>query len=801
MKKNTKRLNSRGKFLFKVIICLILLYIVFFIVQEKVNFLAVFANEEISERDETKEYNEKIIIHNVEYYDEIIKTKYTNTELSNKDYELLVLQRNLVNNAGLYTINEFVNQSEDNKNTFDWLFNNVDVLRMYTMGGKPTGSYTQSFKVLNDLYKAYKNDLNDNTKSQLGNRYGDIYQKMMITLSLTHSKTVRFWLNDRIVQENGETTNNTDLDSKNISNAVIRYEVYKKMFLAGKLENRIFEQLEVEEMRYVMSTELSDYEIEWLRDYTTKNRLKTPFKYIKYNLVDSYWIPELYSQENREKWETKYDLTGYDIEYKSYYPHLWTVFELGGVCWHISNCGQNISASYGVPSTTVGQPGHLAFMNYTLDDKGNVKWELLNDSKGWEKTDYTGYSDSERYHELRMMNNWGSGDYASEYNSTYLLLSQSAINDFENYQKSQELIMLANSYNGNLMKQEEIYRKALEVQNINLDGWLGLINVYKANNSKNDNDYYNLARDVVNNLRYYPLPMCDMLKLISDEIKTQEYKSSFVIIKNNALKKVLLTNETQNVQADVVKIMANYLLNDLDSKIANFSFDGNQSAVLKLGSVFENTIVLWEYSLDGGKSWSETNQHSVEFVNEQIDSISADMDIRVHIVGTPIDDESIYLIDIDDYDIGDDDNHIGDKVFVFYSEIYNIKSGFISGISPKILGKVGTTVSEFKENVVSSENLVFLDKSGIILDDDDFICTGDVLKVGDNLQYVLIVDGDIDGDGEVTINDIAKLKLYCIDGDSIDCNNLMAFDVDGDGEVTINDIAKIKLMVIGLDEF
>lgn len=785
MQKNTIKMNSKHKFLFKIIICLTLLFTVFFIAQEKINFLAVFAKEEKNEKS-------------VEYYDELIKTKYANAELTNKEYELVILQRALINNAGTYTINEFINESEESEETFNWLFNNVDNLKMYIMGGKPTGTYLESFKVLNDLYQNYKEDLKDNTISQLGNRYGDIYQKMMITLSLTHSKTVRFWISDHVIQENRSTANNSDPNSKNISNATTRYEIYKKMFLAGKLENRIFEQLEVEEMRYIMATELSDYEIEWLRDYTEKNGKKTPFKYVKYNTVESYWIPELYSEENKEKWETKYDLTGYGIDYKSYYPHLWMVFELGGVCWQISNSGQNINSVYGIPSTTVGQPGHIAFMNYVLNDKGNAKWELSNDSKGWTETNYTGYTNTESYHQLRMMNGWGNGNYASDNQGSYILLSQAAINDFEKYQYSQELVMLANSYSGDLVKQEEIYLKALEVQNINLDAWLGLINTYKANGGKTAKDYYDLAKKVTESLKYYPLPMHDMLKLISNEVNAKEYKASFIMLETNTLKKSAQTTEAQNIQADVVKTMANYLLEGIDGKIAVISFNGDEAGVLKLGSVYENTTISWEYSLDGGQNWIETNANSVKLTKEQIDSISANTDIKVHIIGVPRDDDNIYVIDVTDEDVGNVNDEVGDKVFVFYSEKYKIQDGFISGIEAKRQGKIGTTVSEFKDEIISTENLVVVDKDGNYLNDDDFICTGSVLKVGDNLQYVLVANGDIDGDGEVTTNDFAKLKLYYLEGESPDCDSVMIFDVDNDGEFSINDVAKIKLMLIGL---
>ena len=58
--------------------------------------------------------------------------------------------------------------------------------------------------------------------------------------------------------------------------------------------------------------------------------------------------------------------------------------------------------------------------------------------------------------------------------------------------------------------------------------------------------------------------------------------------------------------------------------------------------------------------------------------------------------------------------------------------------------------------------------------------------------------GDIDGDGEVTVNDLAKLKLHYIKYDVLEGEKLKAADVDKDGKITINDIARLKLAIIKL---
>jgi len=58
--------------------------------------------------------------------------------------------------------------------------------------------------------------------------------------------------------------------------------------------------------------------------------------------------------------------------------------------------------------------------------------------------------------------------------------------------------------------------------------------------------------------------------------------------------------------------------------------------------------------------------------------------------------------------------------------------------------------------------------------------------------------GDVDKDGEITINDLAKIKLHLIKKVILtDADDLKAADIDKDGKITINDLAKIKLMLIG----
>ena len=121
------------------------------------------------------------------------------------------------------------------------------------------------------------------------------------------------------------------------------------------------------------------------------------------------------------------------------------------------------------------------------------------------------------------------------------------------------------------------------------------------------------------------------------------------------------------------------------------------------------------------------------------------------------------------------------------------KSEIISRIAPN------TTVAQFKNNITANKEIVVLDKDGNVLKENAILGTGMQIKVGKTTQFKSIVIGDLDGDGEITILELAKIKLHYIDAKHIETEmELMAADLDADGEITINDIAQVKLVIIGL---
>ena len=72
------------------------------------------------------------------------------------------------------------------------------------------------------------------------------------------------------------------------------------------------------------------------------------------------------------------------------------------------------------------------------------------------------------------------------------------------------------------------------------------------------------------------------------------------------------------------------------------------------------------------------------------------------------------------------------------------------------------------------------------------------VKVGEKTEYTLSVYADIDGNSEITLTDLAKVKLHLIEKELlIDAVQLKAADIDNNNEINLIDLAKIKLILVG----
>lgn len=609
------------------------------------------------------EVNGNFILDSVEDIDKQIDGIYNGETEVNGELEHVVLKRELVKRVGQYTLNSFYNESEDNKDVINWLLNNKEVLNYYILGGTPDGnSYYNSLTQLSRLYKAYKEDFKIQESTKYGTVLGDLYTRMAIALSLTHSQRVGLWMQSGV--------------KENQSDAVQRYKIFKELHKNGKFKateamnmTKWFEQYNVEDMRFVMNANIDDEEVLWLNEYVQSKidenpgrawSYLTPHPYMAY-VWPNYSNPVYYDDANYDYFNELFSVNGkklYDYgitrgtnDNKIYkqWMNFRNKFGTGAVCGGISKSGAVIRATHGIAATVIGQPGHAALLYYTADAEGNGYWRLDNDVSGWTLSEKG----------ERMLLGWGNGTYArGSYQVVYMALAQEALNDYENFEKAEKLIMLAKTFDDNPTKKEELLRKALEVQSINIDAWLELITLYNNSNSKSERDYYILAEELADSLKYFPLPMYNLTNLIKPKMASVENSFKFTLLQTRTLVDAKTTpNNTADsytvYQPDLTRLEANFLLGKMDSSLATFSFDGSDAGKIVLSERFNGNGVRWDYSLDGKKTWNKVSfageeEHKLQLTQAQIKSITSENDIYVHIVGTSYEDNNLYKIDITD---------------------------------------------------------------------------------------------------------------------------------------------------------
>ena len=94
--------------------------------------------------------------------------------------------------------------------------------------------------------------------------------------------------------------------------------------------------------------------------------------------------------------------------------------------------------------------------------------------------------------------------------------------------------------------------------------------------------------------------------------------------------------------------------------------------------------------------------------------------------------------------------------------------------------------------------MVFKDKDGNIINDENTVlATGMTLQVGTTLNFTISVVQDVNGDGNVSITDLAQIMLHLVDTERLEGVRFKAADINGDGKVTITDVAQLQLILVG----
>ena len=543
----------------------------------------------------------------------------------------MVLEREFVNRVGYLSIKNATKDYENVKVALDWLLEDEDALKLFIEAGDYLhGTGYNAIVALGDLYEEFSYCLDDTEN-------GQVYKKMMIATSVAFSKPIKQW----IIEWGGNAVP---------TDPVVRFQAFKELYDEGKfLRPEEFKNYSMELMRYVMDIRTDDDEIKWLRYYTEDeepenlNRRLDPYTFMEYK-SPHYGNDEYQSEENREKWDTKYSLSKYGVKgYGEGYSKQWIAMEDGGICWGISGLGDAINSVHGVATVNVFQPGHEAYLVYYTDALGRNAWKIYNDVGGWAQS-YSSWG-GKKSSEARLLLGWGNKSYSvnNKNNSTYILLAQTALNNLEACQKSQYYNMIANSYPAGSQERIDTYNKALDVLDINLDSFDGLIECYEAT-GKSSSEWRALAERIIDAYTFFPVPMVEAINRITPHLSDPTDLATVNTLKTNALYRAKDAQDADVIEARGCREIARSLLGESTVDLASFSFDGEHANQIRLNESYDGSVLRVRYSLDGGQTWEQTGEHVITLTQEQVDSITAENNIIVGLVGT----DATFTIDIQD---------------------------------------------------------------------------------------------------------------------------------------------------------
>lgn len=162
---------------------------------------------------------------------------------------------------------------------------------------------------------------------------------------------------------------------------------------------------------------------------------------------------------------------------------------------------------------------------------------------------------------------------------------------------------------------------------------------------------------------------------------------------------------------------------------------------------------------------------------------------------------------IEDYEVGDELTEEGDykltatdtvgntstvKFYIMKEDsTYKIKDSNILNIRPE------TTVKDFKENFTVIEGYT-IKREDTELTDEDVISTGDVLEETDGNKFTLIVRGDLNCDGRLSIVDLSIERKYLLEIIDIDENQKLSSDMNTDEETSLMDLSIMRKTILGI---
>ena len=117
---------------------------------------------------------------------------------------------------------------------------------------------------------------------------------------------------------------------------------------------------------------------------------------------------------------------------------------------------------------------------------------------------------------------------------------------------------------------------------------------------------------------------------------------------------------------------------------------------------------------------------------------------------------------------------------------------YITRISPN------TNLSVFESNISTEIEYKITDKSGKDIAETNLICTGYKLVTSTGKTYTLIVIGDINGDGKITVSDLSLLQKQYLQLIKLNGEYEKGADINNDKKVNLSDLSLLTKVMLGI---
>lgn len=191
-----------------------------------------------------------------------------------------------------------------------------------------------------------------------------------------------------------------------------------------------------------------------------------------------------------------------------------------------------------------------------------------------------------------------------------------------------------------------------------------------------------------------------------------------------------------------------------------------------------------------GQTYTSSVKPVVEDTNLSIVSISYNGENIEYYDGITLEDEGMYSIVATD--------RAGNTTTVQFNIISEVQDNYI--IKDNYLLNVWqeTTLTDFKNNYTSQEEYYTIKRNDTELTDTDIIATGDTIELSSGDTYTIVVAGDINCDGRVTVFDLSTLRRYILKQIEFTEIELLAADINIDSnDVGVKDYSRMRIEILG----